>query len=225
MDVAFQFRVAVGEHEQRSRDRVNARCDCLRCGFDIVDRYGLHRAVDKTQAHITDSGRSALDALAYRYVNTGRFNTDAVDLWGAEAALVFGPFSAQAEYMLSQCNTVLAGDRDFDGYCVQASYFLTGESRAYKKSAGTFSRVKPNNNFGFDEDGGPGAVELALRYSSIDVTDPPIYGGRQDDITAGINWYLNPNMRMMLNYVHAGIDHPLYDDPLNILQTRFQFDF
>jgi phosphate-selective porin OprO/OprP len=99
-------------------------------------------------------------------------------------------------------------DRDlspsFDGFYVQASYFLTDEHHNYKPSAGAFSRVKPKENFSFG--GGPGAWEVAVRYSELDLDDR-LDGGEVDDITAGLNWYLNPNTRLMWNYIHVDKDN------------------
>jgi len=171
--------------------------------------------------------------LANRYVDTGGFQgfrlidarADDVDLFGAETALVYGPFSLQGEYMLAEVDTDFDGNRDFDGYYVQASYFLTGEHRPYQTSAASFGRVKPKDNFSLGKGKGWGALELALRYSSLDLDSGPIRGGQEDNFTLGANWYLNPNTRIMLNYVMADIDHDLYDGDLNILQSRFQVDF
>ena len=44
----------------------------------------------------------------------------------------------------------------------------------------------------------------------------------EDNITVGLNWYLNPNVRMMLNYVYADLSDL---DSTNIFETRFQIDF
>ncbi len=125
--------------------------------------------------------------------------------------------------MMSRVRTGDAGRRNFDGYYVQASYFLTGEHRSYSKSSGIFGSVKPNRNFSLD--GGLGAWELALRLSELDLDDGPIYGGREQNISVGVNWYLNPVMRIMFNYINADIDHALYGGDINIFQTRFQFQF
>ena len=61
------------------------------------------------------------------------------------------------------------GDPTFDGYYVQAGYFLTGEHRPYVFGRGGFGRVKPKSIFGKDD--GRGAWEIAARYSTLDLTD------------------------------------------------------
>ena len=79
-------------------------------------------------------------------------------------------------------------------YYGQVSYFLTGESRSYKNSLSGFGRVNPKNNYG---ENGWGAFEVAARFSAIDMEED----GSLEDITIGLNWYLNPNTRIMFNYV------------------------
>ena len=146
-----------------------------------------------------------------------------VDLLGLETALVLGPFSLQGEYMHDSVSTTFDRHRAFSGYYAQAGYFLTGESRPYRNATGVFGRVAPKRNFAWGK--GPGAWELALRYSSVDLNDGGVRGGRETNYTAGINWFLNPNVRLMLNYTIANIDHDLYEGNIDILQTRFQVDF
>jgi phosphate-selective porin OprO/OprP len=46
-----------------------------------------------------------------------------------------------------------------------------------------------------------GAIELTARYSELDLSDEAVNAGRLDTTTLGVNWYLNPNTRVMLNYV------------------------
>lgn len=166
----------------------------------------------------------------FRYVDTGVFDVDEDFRWGLEAALVYGPFSVQGEYITASLDTPSGTgvrDPDFNGWYAMASWFATGERRPYK--GGTFARVKPKNNFNPWADGGWGAVELALRYSSLDLDDGGILGGDEDNFTAAVNWYLNPNTRMMLNYVHADVDYTnggeSSNGDLDILQARFQIDF
>ena len=165
--------------------------------------------------------------LAPRYVDTGVFEANHTFLAGAEAALVFGPASVQAEYIRSWVSRPGgADDAEFDGFYALVSYFLTGEHRPYRRAEGRFDRVRPNHNFGLGENSGLGAWEVLLRYSQVDLNDAGLTGGRLNDISGGVNWYLNPNWKIMFNYVYAQLDRGLADgDNAHIFQTRFHVDF
>ena len=155
-----------------------------------------------------------------RFVDTGDFGAEKLSLMGVESAVVCGPFSLQGEYMTADVDSGSGGDPRFSGYYLQASYFLTGEHRPYKTSSGAFGRVSPQNNF-LDE-GGLGAWEVGARYSTLDLSDEAISGGELDNMTVGINWYLNPNARIMFNYVHSDLDDV---GSVGAFLTRLQVDF
>jgi phosphate-selective porin OprO/OprP len=152
-----------------------------------------------------------------------------------EMAMVYGPFSLQSELMYTNVDGIAGqNDLDFYGAYVYASYFLTGENRVYKRTAGTFDRVKPFTNFFMVRtcDGaiqsGWGAWELAARYSFLDFTnDTNARAGLLNDFTMGVNWYWNPNMRMMFNYIHAWSDIPAQAATCetDIVAARWQVDF
>lgn len=159
------------------------------------------------EAHLTDN-----------FVDTGAFQSDDVSLVGLEAACVSGPLSIQGEYIFADAD--VASSANFQGYYAQVSYFLTGEHRIYKPTEGNFCKIKSRKNFHYGT--GPGAWEVAFRYSGIDLDDSIISGGKLHDMTAGLNWYLNPNMRIMWNYVHADKEYVGYAD---ILTMRLQVNF
>jgi len=160
--------------------------------------------------------------LAPRFVNTGLFPAEALNLIGGEMALVYGPASVQGEYITANTEGGLAGpDLWFKGFYLQTSFFITGENRPYRPAEATFGRVRPHRSF-LSKAGGAGAWELAARFSKLDLTDGPITGGELRDWTLGVNWYLNPNSRVMWNYVRADLDKV---GDANIFQMRFQVDF
>jgi phosphate-selective porin OprO/OprP len=90
------------------------------------------------------------------------------------------------------------------GAYIQTGFFLTGETRPYNTATGTFARVKPNNSFD-PGDGKWGAWEIATRFSFLDMNDSGMKGGKEYDVTAGLNWYLYSNLRLMFNYVWADV--------------------
>jgi phosphate-selective porin OprO/OprP len=160
--------------------------------------------------------------LAPKVVSTGDIDSDEQSRWGLEGAVVLGPLSFQGEYMHAAVDRNGGDDLDFGGYYLQASYFLTGECRPYDTKVATFSRVKPDKNF--RDNGGAGAWEVAARYSNLNLSDDDIDGGELDNITVGVNWYMNPNMRVMLNYVAADVDNTT-DGDADMAGVRFQVDF
>lgn len=137
-----------------------------------------------------------------RLVDTGSLDADSNAAIGVEFATVRGPWSLQGEYIRSRVD-LATGDASFDGAYVFASWFLTGERRPYATRNGTFGTVKPAHAVG---DGGRGAFELALRYSTLDLNDGAVAGGEQDNLTLGINWYATDTVRLTANWVYFDVE-------------------
>ena len=163
-----------------------------------------------------------------RLVDTGSFSATGVDLINPELAIVSGPFALQGEYFVAFTDANSVGDPLFRGFYVSVSYFITGEHRHYDTSNGVFSRIRQKHKFR------PlkaewGAWELGARYSYIDLNDEKIRGGKENNFSVGVNGYLNPNARIMFNYIHVNVEDrasPAIDDGrANILQARFQIAF
>jgi len=86
---------------------------------------------------------------------------------------------------------------------------------------GAFDRVIPLNNFSIDGKNW-GAWQVAARVSHLDLTSAAVHGGALDDVTAGVNWYLNPITKVTVNYVRAHVE-TVGDS--NVLEGRFQLAF
>lgn len=133
-----------------------------------------------------------------RPFETNQFATDDIDQMGLELAYVTGPFSLQGEYMSVESDAANADSSDIDmnGYYAQAAYTLTGETRGYKASSGAFKAVQPKGEMG--------AWELVARYEDADI-DVKARGveASVERMVLGVNWYVNKNVKMMLNYVDA----------------------
>lgn len=159
--------------------------------------------------------------LAPKLVSTGMLDaTDAV-LFGGEGAIVVGPTSLSGEVSRASVETGDQLDPAFWGAHATAGWFLTGESRAYNRKTGVFDRMRPNRNFK-GEGGGPGAWELAARWSRLDLETDDVGGGVLEDFTFAVNWYLNPNVRVLSNYVHGDLQDV---GDADLFSVRFQTDF
>lgn len=175
-----------------------------------------------------------------RFVDSGTFLADHYYDMGAQAAVNWGPWSVQSELFYRR-TTGPAGDYDFYGAYVFASYFITGEHRAYKRSAAHFDRLKPYTNFWIVRgqegvDWGWGAWQVVARWSYYDVSNAPLQGtlpvpdnpyvGMENNVAVGVNWYWNPYMRVMLDVTHAWAKYNYSPDgELSILGMRFQVDW
>lgn len=152
-------------------------------------RWGSHLAKEKVKPNIGG------DAL----------------LFGLEAAGVFGPFHAHGEYMNED------GDLgDAKGGFVQAGYFLTGEVRKYKSSAGKFDRTKPSRPL---SKGGYGGFELVARFDTLNARGAG--DEKADAYTVGATWYPESHLRVKLNYTDTNAD--TYD--ANGVYMRVQMDW
>lgn len=166
-----------------------------------------------------------------RYIDTGNIGgIDTISVYGPELAVNYGPFRAQGEYYRYDIDGIGGGSADFDAWYLQASWVITGEAYRYDIKKAAYSGVKPSNPFGFGK-GGTGAWEIAARYSEADLNDTSagIAGGQQDIITVGLNWYVNNNLRFMLNYLNVdvknrgGVLNPNFGHDAVALRTQFSF--
>ncbi len=159
--------------------------------------------------------------IAEKYTSTMPMEfVENVNLLNLETVFIHRSFSLQAEYLAASVSTINDSFK-FSNYYTELSYFITGESKNYQGSYEGLGRIKPKKNFGGSEKGS-GAWELAFRYSKTDLNDGLILGGKESQIALGINWYLNPVTRLMVNYVKNNLEDK---GSLDIVQARFQIDF
>ena len=164
---------------------------------------------------------------------------------GLETALAYGPVKFQGEYIDSNFEgkrtppaAGVSFDNDIKAWYAGLTWLVTGESYADTYKSGVFGRIKPKNNF--DDKGGWGAFELGLRYSEFDASDfkailtPPTatiaFTSEANAWTAGGKWVVNPNARLMLNYIHTKFDTDIrvngkLDDAEDAVVLRAQYDF
>jgi phosphate-selective porin OprO/OprP len=163
-----------------------------------------------------------------RLVSTGAIAAKGGSLWSLESAANFRSLYFTGEYYRfgiardTNCaGCTLAGDPEFSGWYVQASWIVTGETKIYQAYAtnndvASFGnpRIAPLGQ------GNWGAFELAARYSDLDLdwqagaagtacigsASGCVRGGEEKILTLGVNWYLSNNVRIMLDYMFMDVN-------------------
>jgi phosphate-selective porin OprO/OprP len=79
--------------------------------------------------------------------------------------------------------------------------------------------LKPRRPFA---SGGPGAWEIALRASYIDLDSGPINGGTFWRLTPAANWYVSENLRFEAMYGYGVLDRMDMSGATQFFQTRMQ---
>lgn len=205
----FSFGSKNEQNASNSSLSVTARLTGLPLWRDDGRRYvhlGLAYSTRDPQSGSTQF-RSRPEARFVPFVaDTGDIDSSEIQLFGAEAAVVNGPVWLQSELIYSQVGTVEYGGLGFWGGYVQAGFFLTGEVRPYNRTEGLFGRVVPRVEYRggvpFKRSRG-GAFELTARASNVDLDEGGIDGGKVLNYSFGVNWYANPNARVMLNLVRS----------------------
>ncbi|MDT8408365.1 MAG: OprO/OprP family phosphate-selective porin [Wenzhouxiangellaceae bacterium] len=176
---------------------------------------GRVRFRQRPESHTTD----------VRFVDTGTIDADEFFRYGLEAAWIHHRLTLQGEFLGAQVERKNGGaDADFEGYYGEIMWFLTDDRRPYDGSSGTFKAVKPNSVLG---QGGIGAWQLGARISNLDLIDGGIDGGEQDNLTLGLNWFPNGNLRFSFNYITV-LDTsggPFPGDEPDIFALRGQVEF
>ena len=150
----------------------------------------------------------------------------------------WGPFGLFGEYVLSSQDVRQGGGGPTAGradtlvnraWQVAGSWFLTGEKNAWKA-------VTPKELLTL---AGPGwgALELAARVQGIDFDDDafPVFANPNRSATSafswglGVNWHLNRNLKLSLDYEHTHFDggtlNPVTAQDEQVILTRLQFSF
>lgn len=164
--------------------------------------------------------------------------------WAPQANYYYGSLGVLAEYArVSEEVNVTALNRhttlDHDAWQIAGTYLLTGEEASFKG-------VKPKQAFDIDK-GGWGAWELALRYAELNLdnkvytaaagagvyADPRYSAKSAHSWTAGVNWYINSEAKVVLDYEHTtfegggggSVAAPLDREDERAVLARFQVAF
>jgi phosphate-selective porin OprO and OprP len=192
---------------------------------------GADRGLDDGQARFRArlDARNSPSGFASLLADTGLFNGSHQQLLVPELVAVAGPLSLQSELYASWVEGTANGTAFVWSAYAELHWFLTGEHREYNRDTAVFGRVVPKSPLDWSRAGftGTGAWQLALRYGYLDLDTAGVAGGRSHTVTAGANWFLNPNMKVQFNYfvsARSGFGPPA-DNLIHGFATRLAIDF
>lgn len=185
-----------------------------------------HRKFDTDSLGNRYRARPFIRSGSTRFVDTGNLAAKSDDVFGLEAAGIFGPLHAVAEYQFLKVNSIrpaekvgaddsisgarLASKANFSSGYVELGYFLTGETRGYKN--GTFDRTKVLNPV---SKGGPGAWQVNARIDCLDLGDDVssgavtqyVTGGKQIGYGVSLIWLPTDYVKFAAQYTYVDISH------------------
>ncbi len=220
----------------------------LHVGFNYANLFDPRIGANVEGVQLFDRPELRVDPTYF--LNTGNIPAYGGEVFGAEAAGSWQNFFVQGEYYHYVVDTLTGttpfvaatsaisgwtGGKpgptlNFNGGYAEASYTFGGK-RLYDPARGAYTGVIPDNPLVFGSNGW-GALEIAGRYSVVDLNDPNLTGGakgvlgtaytvpgepsgastyggsEQTSYGAGLNWYPNLNMKFMLDYEHVVVDNP-----------------
>lgn len=171
-------------------------------------------------------------------------DVDSRTRYGAEMAWAYGPVLLWGEYINLRFSDVKTSDAEFDinlkDYYGAIMWMVTGEKPSLKK--GVIQGIRPDRSLW---GGGWGALGLAFRYDRFDggdtayeyLIDPGTSVREATSYTLGLNWYLNPYIRVLLDATRTNFDRPLlvekdsltgeaiYSDQEDVITGRVQLQF
>ena len=199
-------------------------------GFSASDRTGYNGVY---RYRTRDAIRSGISSTWPVPADTGNILISRQQWLNSELAAVYGPWTLQSEYLVDFSENVRTvsgagvagpnlGTAVYHGGYVQLLCFLTGENDRYSFERATFDRVVPFENFFLmpGECGnvfGLGAWQVGARYNYLNLNSAGLNGGILNNFSAGLNWYLNPNMKVQFDYMAT---HRLSDASVNVAVNR-----
>jgi phosphate-selective porin OprO and OprP len=156
---------------------------------------------------------------APQIINTGTFTADNSVHFGGEAYYSDGRLLIGSEVNLHKFKASHAEDHSFAGGDVFVSYLFTKTSRPYLVTGNIFGFV-PVTKSAFK--GGWDEWEAVLRFSSLDLEDGSIHGGKFWRITPMVNWYMTKAFRTEFIYGYGILDRYNMKGAVQIFQVRMQ---
>ena len=149
------------------------------------------------------SARNSTSINRKKYMDTNNLKGyDHNNLWTVELAGHWNGLRYEAAYVGDNVrfNDDGVSSINFSGWYAQAGYLLFGGRQRYDANGGKYTKIKPGKKWG--------DLELCFRYEFLDLNAPErkVFGGSAEAYTVGLNWWVNNNVKVQLNYQYNNND-------------------
>ena len=143
------------------------------------------------------SARNSTSINRKKYLDTNNLpGFDHNNLWTVELAGHWGGLRYEAAYIGDNVHFKPdAADpetKNFNGWYAQAGYLLFGGKQRYDSNGGKYTKVERAHDWG--------DIELCARYETCNLNFGNVFGGASEAYTLGLNYWVNENVKMQLNY-------------------------
>ncbi|MBR1678451.1 MAG: hypothetical protein IJ701_03240 [Bacteroidales bacterium] len=156
---------------------------------EATGEWGTYRA----------SARNSTSINRKKYLDTNNLpGLDHHNLWTVELTGHWGGLRYEAAYL---ADNVLFKDTpalNFNGWYAQAGYLLFGGKQRYDANGAKYTKVERGREWG--------DIELCGRYEFCNLNSGTVYGGCAEAYTLGLNFWVNNNVKMQLNYQYNNND-------------------
>ena len=173
--------------------------------FGVAGSYRTPKTHAEIRGHERYSVRSLTSINRKKYIDTDLIPfVDHVVLGGLELAGYYKNFRFQSEYILNNVHRKKFSEElpteKFDGFYAFGSVLLFGGKYNYNTSEAEFTQPSRGQTWG--------DVELSFRYDYLSLNSrmDGIMGGAGEGYTLGINYHVNNNVKIMLNYAYLNHD-------------------
>jgi phosphate-selective porin OprO and OprP len=235
---------------------VQTRDASLHVGFNYANLFDPRIGPNEEGVQLYDRPELRVDPTYF--LNTGNIPAHGGEVFGAEGAATWQNFYFQGEYyhyIVDTLTGTLPGTGsvgwvggvpgpalNFNGGYAEGSYTFGGQ-RHYNPATAAYTGVIPDHPFIFGSADSLGALEIAARYTSVNLNDPDLstavlgttykvggsttttgYGGTgQTSYGVGLNWYPNTNLKFMLDYEHVNVSGQQAFGPANNRNTTIDW--
>lgn len=172
----------------------------LHIGFAASYRTPKADLSPKNYGSVRISSRNATVVNRKKYLDTGYIPDVNFELmYTAELAGHYKGLRWEAAYLRDDVHIdkhiTDSPTKHFWGVYAQAGVLLFGGKQNYDAGGAKYTRITPGRDWG--------DVELCARYDRLDLDSEGVYGGAANSWTVGVNYWVNSNIKMMLNYQYV----------------------